>query len=376
MKLLAFALCSLCTFARADFQPGESWPDDKGTHINAHGGGVMFHDDRYYWFGEHKIEGEAGNFAQVGVHVYSSKDLQHWKDEGIALSVSQDPASEIARGCILERPKVIHNRKTGRFVMWFHLEPAGMGYQAARSGVAVADRITGPYQYLGSMRPNAGVWPDNVPADMKKPLAKEEADALAEIPMKGSPVPGYPENLIFRRDHAGGQMARDMNLFVDDDLKAYQIYSSEENGTLHISELTDDYQKPAGSYIRIFPGSFNEAPAMFKRQGKYFLISSGCTGWAPNEARLATADSIRGPWKALGNPCVGPAERTKTTFDSQSTCVLPVQGKPDAFIFMADRWSPKNAIDGSYVWLPLRFSKDGKPFIEWMDRWELGIFDR
>jgi len=88
------------------FRPGELWPDTHGTHINAHGGGILFHDGTYYWFGEHKIAGEAGNRAQVGVHVYSSRDLLNWKDEGIALSVSDDPQGDIARGCILERPKV------------------------------------------------------------------------------------------------------------------------------------------------------------------------------------------------------------------------------------------------------------------------------
>ena len=42
------------------FRPGALWPDDHGTHINAHGGGVMWHAGVYYWFGEHKIAGEAG----------------------------------------------------------------------------------------------------------------------------------------------------------------------------------------------------------------------------------------------------------------------------------------------------------------------------
>ena len=95
--------------------------------------------DTYYWFGEHKTEGEGGNVAQVGVHFYSSKDLYNWKDEGIALSVSDDESSPIVKGCILERPKVIFNKKTGRYVMWFHLEPKGAGYTGAKSGVAVSD---------------------------------------------------------------------------------------------------------------------------------------------------------------------------------------------------------------------------------------------
>src|ERR1039458_9311372 len=78
------------------FRPGEVWPDNHGVHINAHGGGVIFHNGFYYWFGEHKIEGEAGNAAHVGVHVYSAGGLYNWKDEGIALAVSDDPGSPAA----------------------------------------------------------------------------------------------------------------------------------------------------------------------------------------------------------------------------------------------------------------------------------------
>jgi len=321
------------------------------------------------------VAGPSGNTAQVGVSMYSSKDLYHWKNEGIALPVSEDPQSDITKGSIIERPKVIFNAKTGKFVMWFHLELKGQRYAAARSGVAVADKVTGPYQYLGSFRPNAGVWPIHVPEEMKKPLTAEEADAVSKLKFTGGTGGDYPRDLLFRLHHEGGQMARDMGLFVDDDGKAYHLYSSEHNGTLHISQLSDDYLKPAGRYVRIFPGAFNEAPAMFKHKGKYFLISSGCTGWDPNRARLASADSIFGPWTDLGDPCVGPDDQTKTTFRSQSTFVLPVQGKPGAFIYMGDRWTPKNPIDAPHIWLPVQFDKNGRPFLEWMDRWDLSFFD-
>ena len=131
--LLLFALCGCkgkteTSQAGNVFKPGEIWPDNNGVHINAHGGGMLQQGDTYYWFGEHKTEGEGGNVAQVGVHCYSSKDLYNWKDEGIALSVSDDESSPIVKGCILERPKVIFNKKTGKYVMWFHLEPKGAGY--------------------------------------------------------------------------------------------------------------------------------------------------------------------------------------------------------------------------------------------------------
>jgi hypothetical protein len=65
-------------------------------------------------------------------------------NDGVALPVSDDPQSEITKGCVMERPKVIYNEKTGKFVMWFHLELKGQGYKAARSALAVSDNVTGP----------------------------------------------------------------------------------------------------------------------------------------------------------------------------------------------------------------------------------------
>jgi hypothetical protein len=358
------------------FRPGEIWPDDRGVHINAHGGGVLFHDGVYYWFGEHKIEGEAGNAAHVGVHVYSSTDFYNWRDEGIALKVSDDPKSPIVRGCILERPKVIFNPRTKKFVMWFHLEPKdAFDYSGAMSGVAVADNVTGPFQFVNAFRPNVGVWPENVPVELKRPLSPDEAEGLAKLELPGGPVPYYPKQLVFRRDFAGGQMARDMTLFVDDDGSAYHFYASEANGTLHISKLSDDFLSPAGKFVRVSPGRFHEAPSIFKVRGKYFLITSDCSGWAPNSARVSVAENIFGPWEELGNPCFGTNEQTATTFGTQSTFVLPVQSKRDAFIFMADRWNPANAIDGRYVWLPIEF-KHGVPVISWHDEWNLSFFDK
>lgn len=376
-NLLITILLSLAALQAeaTEFQNGKPWMDDQGVHINAHGGGILFHEGSYYWCGQFMVEGAAGNAAQVGVSTYSSQDLYRWKNEGIALAVSPDPQSEIVKGCIIERPKVIFNRKTGKFVMWFHLELKDQRYSAARSGVAVADKITGPYQYLGSFRPNAGVWPLNAPDELRKPLSNNEADALSKIRFAGGPEPDYPRQSLFRLHHDGGQMARDMNVFVDDDGTAYHIYSSEHNGTLHISQLTEDYLKPAGKYVRIFPGDFNEAPAMFKHKGKYYLISSGCTGWKPNRARLASADHIFGPWTHLGDPSVGSHDETQTSFDSQPTSVLPVQGKPGAFIYMADRWTPSNPIEATHIWLPVRFNRDGRPFLKWLDQWNLDFFD-
>lgn len=354
------------------FTPGQPWNDNTGVHINAHGGGILFHEGVYYFYGEHKLGGKLGNTAQVGVGCYSSSDLYNWRNEGIALKVNvTDSLSDIAKGCVLERPKVIYNPKTKKFVMWFHLELKDKGYDAARSGVAVSDHPTGPFTFVKSFRPNAEFWPVNVQFFHKKPVASTVKASYCGG--KGC-LPASPDSVnLLGRDFRGGQMARDMNLFVDDDGSAYHIYSSEENSTLQISKLTEDYLSYSGKYFRVFSGRYMEGATMFKRKGKYYIIASDCTGWAPNAARSAVADQIFGNWTELGSPCVG--EGSELTFHSQSTFVLPVQGKKDTYIFMGDRWTPENPIDGQYIWLPITFEAD-KPVIRWYDKWTLSALPK
>jgi hypothetical protein len=362
--IAAFSVAALPAAEGVAIKPGQVWPDDKGVHINAHGGGILKHEGVYYWFGEHKIEGKKGNYAHVGVHVYSSTDLGHWTDRGVALAVSEDPASEITKGCILERPKVIYNAKTQTFAMWFHLEfksdDVKTRYSTARTALAVSKSITGPYTYVKSFRPNAGVWPQAVTADDQGKVTLTPTNEKTE----------FAFDKYLRRDLAGGQMSRDMTLYVDDDQRAYLVGSSEENRTLHISQLTDDYQGFSGKWARILPEGWNEAPAFFKRNGSYYLITSGCTGWRPNAARSAKAPSIWGPWQPLNNPCRGTEKQVSRTFEGQSTFILPMPGTKDGFLFMGDLWKPDNAIDGRYLWLPIGWEGD-QPTLTWQDEWRL-----
>jgi hypothetical protein len=240
---------------RTAFEPGQVWPDNKGTHLNAHGAGALYDKGRYYLFGEHKIAGPKGNSAQVGVHCYSSQDLYNWKDEGIALAVAPaGSGSEIEQGCVLERPKVVFNKQTGKYVMWFHLELKGKGYAAARTAVAVSDKATGPYTYVRSFRPGAGQWPQGFKDEWKQP-APNEASLKWWTPEWRTAV---AEGLFVRRDFEPGQMARDMTIFVDDDGKAYNVHASEENLTLHLAELTPDYLGFTGKWRTIAPAGHNE----------------------------------------------------------------------------------------------------------------------
>jgi lysophospholipase L1-like esterase len=159
-------------------------------------------------------------------------------------------------------------------------------------------------------------------------------------------------------------MARDMTLFKDDDGKAYLIYSSEQNNTMQVCLLSDDYLRPTKTYTRILVNRRREAPALFKNDGKYYLITSDCSGWSPNAATYAVADNIMGPYQENGNPCTGPG--ANTTFQSQSTYVIKVKGANN-YLFMADRWNKTDLEKSDYLWLPLTVN-NGKVEIKGVDK--------
>lgn len=369
-KNIIAMLCLLAALpymaAGKGIKPGKIWKDNCHEHINAHGGCVISHNGKYYWYGEHKADTTSA--AMVGVTCYSSANLVDWTYEGTALRVVDEKGNDIERGCILERPKVVYNASTRQFVMWFHLELKGQGYAAARYGVAVSETPVGPFRFLRSGRVNPGVWP----LDMSD-AARAVADTLDmknyEEWWTSSWREAIVKGLFVKRDmvaHDGqpaGQMARDMTIFVDTDGRAYHIYSSEDNLTIHIAELDSSYTGHTGRYVRMAPGGMNEAPTIFCRNGKYWMITSGCTGWEPNEARMFSADDIFGPWVQHPNPCVGP--KAGKTFGGQGTYVLPVG---DNYIFMADIWRPDRPSDARYIWLPIDFDK-GVPVVRWRDEW-------
>lgn len=349
------------------------WPDNNGIHINAHGGCVISHAGRYWWYGEHKVHGEAGNRAHgTAVHVYSSSDLINWRDEGAALTCAADEWSDICDDCIVERPKVLFCQKTGKFVMHFHLELKCWKpyYHASRTGIAVSDVPQGPFRYLYGLRPNAGLWPQDA-----NPAQCNDAEIAAARSRKHTSGRGPEKRLmtvnLLAEGYDAGQATQDLTMFVDDDGVAYQISASEGNSTLQIAELTDDYLGFTGRYWRMAEKDWTEAPAVCHYGGWYYLIGSGCTGWKPNAARLYRARKVTGPWERMDNPCRGTNTLNGLTADvtwgCQSAYILKVAG---GHIAMFDVWNPQDASDGRYVWLPIDFSNE-TPVIHWRSEWQL-----
>lgn len=295
------------------------WRDTQGNPIQAHGGGMLYHDGTYYWYGENKDGptkpgGCDARVDAIGISCYSSTDLLNWQNEGGVLwAQHDDPHHHLHPSRIMERPKVVYEPGGKRFVMWLHID--AWDYSAGLAGVAVSDSPTGPFHYLGSTKPN-------------------------------------------------GEDSRDMTLFIDDDGSGYLIHACEWNATTCITRLTDDYLRPSGAFVKIFQGRSMEAHAVCKHDGRYWLLASGCTGWDPNAARSAVADSVLGPWRELGNPCVGPG--STLTFGCQGTFLLPVPGSEGLVVAMFDRWNKQNLCKSGYVWLPATF--DGERMtIPWRD---------
>ncbi|MGA2255881.1 MAG: family 43 glycosylhydrolase, partial [Thermoguttaceae bacterium] len=135
---------------------GAIWPDDRGKHVQAHGGGIIKLGDTYYWFGEERARGLDRTLRYVSC--YSSKDLAHWTFHKDVIKTANPDPQVLGTSWILERPKVYYNAKTKKFVMYMHLDGNGAaggrgGYSVARVGIATCDSIDGDYKFLKDFRP-------------------------------------------------------------------------------------------------------------------------------------------------------------------------------------------------------------------------------
>ncbi|MET7651036.1 MULTISPECIES: RICIN domain-containing protein [unclassified Streptomyces] len=311
------ALCLVLIGALATAGPAQAAPvtiangtqftDGSGGPVHAHGGGVLQVGAYYYWFGENR---NADNTFRY-VDAYRSTDLKNWEFRNHVLAQSSD--SELADANI-ERPKVMYNASTGKFVMWMHKEN-GTDYSEARAAVAVSDTVDGDYTWQGSFRP------------------------------------------------LGQHMSRDITVFVDSDGAGYMVSAARENYDLQIYRLTADYTGIASLVADPWHGGHREAPALFKRGGVYFMLTSAATGWNPNQQQYATATSLAGPWSAMTN--VGDS----TAYGSQTAYVLPVQGSSGtSYLYLGDRWGNSfggTVNDSRYVWLPLTFPTTTSLSMSW-----------
>ena len=143
-----------------------------------------------------------------------------------------------------------------------------------------------------------------------------------------------------------GQQGHDT--FKDVDGTAWLVHSSDWNKTLRLSRLTEDFTDVDGFYASALTDQTREAPALMYRDGKYYMITSGCTGWQPNSALYAECDHLCGQWKLIDNPCEG--DNYRRTFEGQSTYIFERDGKT---YLMLDHWHPEDLKSSGYSILPV-----------------------
>lgn len=353
------------------FHPGQVWLDTEGKRIQAHGGSVMYLNGTYYWYGENKEKTTGKDkIWHWGVRCYTSKDLYNWEDKGLIIEPRpEDPDSSLHPESMMDRPHIIYNKKTNKFVCWLKI----MNKDGTQSEtVLTADDILGPYTIV-----REGLRPLNMSAG-------------------------------------------DFDLAVAPDGKAYYYFERVHSETI-CADLTEDYTDVTGYYSTHFPHPHppyvREATAHFTRKGKHYLITSGTTGYMPNPSEAAIADTWHGLYTVLGDP--HPEDASRTSYHSQISSVFKVEGKKDLYIAVADRWAPqemdvpyetyakffdtafdeeldreekeklvknlmqksawipdseKNTSIADYVWLPFRF--DGEmAYLDWKDEWRIEDYE-
>jgi len=353
---------------RTEIRPGTPWLDTKGERIQAHGGSILYIEGTFHWYGENKEKSVPGSgIRHRGIRRYTSTDLYNREDRGLIIPPEpDDPTSPLHPSRQVDRPHIVHDRNTGRFVCRLKI----MG-EFQESTVLVADAIEGPYRIV-----RTGL----------RPL---------------------------------GMSAGDFDLVVDPhDGKGY-YYFERVHSELICADLTADPTDVTGRHSAHFPQPYppfvREAPAYFRRGTKHYLVTSGTSGHVPNPSQVAVADAHHAPWTVLGDP--HPGDDTGTSHRSQISSVFKHPHKEDLCIAPADRWLPnlsaelcaevvagmaaamasgkglpdtgehREVPDGlsdlldpdtsvaDHVWLPIRFDGD-MPAIDCHDAWRVEDFDR
>ncbi|MBQ6482341.1 MAG: family 43 glycosylhydrolase [Anaerolineaceae bacterium] len=345
--------------------PGKRWLDTAGKPIQAHGF-TVFYDEaakEYKWFGEDKGNSRFGGTVwHWGVRLYISKDLYNWENRGHIISPKPDDlSSPLHPTYCMDRPHILYCKRTGKYVAWLKIMG---GLVSQFMMILTADRLEGPYTTV---------------REVYHPLDMDSGD---------------------------------FTLHADEETGKAYIFFERPHFQLICATLTDDYTACTGEYSVHYDGLkppyTREAPTFFTHEGRKYLITSGTTGYFPNQSRVCVFDDYHGEYTDLGDPFVGDTDHT--SFSSQVSCVLslPKSGK---LIACADRWMPfpwvgmlarhtqrrfekifadyqpdlslqTAGVSGKknryfettrlsrYVWLPIEWDGE-KPVIRWVDEWKV-----
>lgn len=299
-------------FARwTTIRNGQLWRDTDGNVVQAHAPGFIRHNGRWYMVGEDRTHAFR---VLPDVNLYSSKDLVTWKFERKIIQ-NHVTTPELGTTRMIERAKLMRNPKTGKFVVWCHYEAGNYG--ASEAACFESDSVDGTYRLVWSGRPM-------------------------------------------------GIKSRDCNVFQDVDGTTYFISTTEENQHLGLFRLSDDYHE-AVAHTQLFPGQRREAPAIVRVGDRYFMFSSACSGWAPNQCKLSHSTDLTQGWSPLEN--IG----DETAFRTQAAAILTIVGtKQTTYLYVGDRWMDPTLSESKIIIFPITFDGNECRF-HYMEKFDINF---
>ncbi len=277
---------------------GNAWvATNTGATVQAHGPGFIRVGDIWYMCGEDRAAAPSAPWTP-DVNLYSSVDLVNWKFERKIIQ-NGVTAAELGHGRFIERPKLLYNPKTSKYLVWCHYEQGNYG--ASEAACFECDSVNGPY---------TKVW-------------------------SGQPL---------------GTKSRDCNVFQDNDGTAYFISTTDENSNLGLFRLSDDYHSAVEKSV-LFAGQGREAPAIVRVGDRYFMFNSACSGWEPNQCKMSYTTNIKSGWTGLSN--VG----NYYAYDTQAAAILTIKGtKQTTYLYVGDRWQDPGLAETKTIIFPITFN--------------------
>ena len=379
------------TATATTFQNTTAWKDTAGEVIQAHGGSIAYSNGTYYWVGQGAPDNVPTGYTGAGgvfvnqwlfttINMYTSKDLVNWTPanpvasidsaeaykyaegnvegstskvlsyvnadgtaaKGFEQLLKEHPqyARDAALGCKIERPHILFNKNTNKWVVWAHWEGT-VGYGSSEL-ICFESENSDP----------TSAW--HVVSWGKDAQGNDIYHARPTVTIDGKQT---------------SVVSRDLTAWVDPDTGKGYVISVNDSG-LRLYKLDDTYTKiePAGSY-EFMQGQHVEAPSMFKSNGRFYMFTSRQDYWDPTQTEYATAANIEDPstWSGLtevqsrgeARKNWGNQDPTTRTYLGQPTYALQYNGKDymPHVLLMSDDWNPLRSktanVDttkANYVW--------------------------
>lgn len=204
---------------------------------------VLVENDTLWVFAGHDAKGGQSGYVMKDWLLYSTTDMKHWTEHPSPLRIedfSWAKSKQAYAGHVAKR--------NGKFYWYVSTNWCGIG-------VAVADKITGPYRDA-----------------LGKPLLTNEN--------------------CFASDHSWACI--DPAILIDDDNTPYIIWGNKQ---CYYAKLKDNMTEIDGEVHQIDVPEFTEAPWVHKYHGKYYLTYA--SQW-PEKIAYAVSDNIGGPYTPMG----------------------------------------------------------------------------